>query len=421
VLRIPKKCVIFLHTLDIPETYRFVSFDVVNLFGSVPAEEAVKMVIQRLEVDQTLSERTSLSVDSLSVLLFFCVRSNFFRCDGRFFRTSSCPMGSPLSPTLASVFMENLEGDVLSTTQAPVMCWKRYVDDTFVVIKTGCEDQLLNELNGYHEHIRFTSEREKDGVIAFLDIKVERVGSKVKTTVFRKESSSDRYIDYTSSHYGSIKWGVVSCLRRRAEAICRQDEDLLQEISYLKGVFKKNGFPERTLAKKLKLKNSLIEPTPKQNPQKHLIIPYVPGVSEKIKSIAHQYDIGVFFKRGRSIGSVLDNTKLDKMDSLSRGGVVYMQPCNDCTKVYVGETGRKAMVRKKEHEKDVKELNMRSAIAEHCHTLGHKIDFEKFSVVGSERGWLRRRIKEGVTIMRYETMNRDEGLRIDKRWKPFLA
>ena len=81
--------------------------------------------------------------------------------------------------------------------------------------------------------------------------------------------------------------------------------------------------------------------------------------------------------KGESIGSLLVNStsKLDKVPVLEQGGVVYKQSCEDCGKVYIGETGRRAVVRKKEHDRDLRNLDMKSAIAEHSHSLDHRINF----------------------------------------------
>ena len=46
----------------------------------------------------------------------------------------------------------------------------------------------------------------------------------------------------------------------------------------------------------------------------------------------------------------------DKRFLEDSAGVVYQIPCNDCNKVYVGETGRKFGVRKAEHKQEAETL-----------------------------------------------------------------
>ena len=59
-------------------------------------------------------------------------------------------MGSPLSPIVANIFMENFEKEALETASHPPSLWKRYVDDTFVIQ----EEQYKNEFFPPHKLIR---------------------------------------------------------------------------------------------------------------------------------------------------------------------------------------------------------------------------------------------------------------------------
>ena len=46
-------------------------------------------------------------------------------------------MGSPISPIVANLYMEDVEIKTINTAEHPPRVWKRYVDDTFVVIESS--------------------------------------------------------------------------------------------------------------------------------------------------------------------------------------------------------------------------------------------------------------------------------------------
>ena len=52
-------------------------------------------------------------------------------------------------------------------------------------------------------------EKESDSKFAFLDVLVERKGSKLSTRVYRKKTHTDRYINFLSHHHPRVKSGVI--------------------------------------------------------------------------------------------------------------------------------------------------------------------------------------------------------------------
>ena len=98
-----------------------------------------------------MKERTGFSVDSCEWLLKTYISSNYFKCKGVFYKTSTCPIGSPLSPALCSVFMEDFEEKILRESTFMVKLWRRYVDEGLAVVRRGEEEGLLQQLNKGHE------------------------------------------------------------------------------------------------------------------------------------------------------------------------------------------------------------------------------------------------------------------------------
>ena len=166
----------FVHKIrkqKIKDDYEMISFDVVSLFTSVPLDFTIDLILKKVYDERLIA--TKLNREELKKLLQLCTKEMHFQYDGKIYRqVNGVAMGSPLGPVLANIFMVELEKSLVPTMQEKVALWFRYVDDTFTFVKKGCIDQVLMRLNGFHENIKFTFEKESGCTIAFLDVKVAR-------------------------------------------------------------------------------------------------------------------------------------------------------------------------------------------------------------------------------------------------------
>ena len=90
--------------VSLSEDEILVSYDVKSLFTSIPINETIQICEQRLREDVTLSERTEMSVDTIIILLRFCLLSSAFMYEGQHYRQiQGIAMGSPVSPVLADI------------------------------------------------------------------------------------------------------------------------------------------------------------------------------------------------------------------------------------------------------------------------------------------------------------------------------
>ena len=79
--------------------------------------------------------------------------------------------------------------------------WKRYVDDTFCILRKGSTEELLHHLNGVRPTIKFMVEQEDDGTLPFLDTLLRRrEDGSLDVSVYRKPTHTDRYLHF-ESHY----------------------------------------------------------------------------------------------------------------------------------------------------------------------------------------------------------------------------
>ena len=97
------------------------SYDVSALFTSIPIEPAINIIKKHLEEDKELHNRTSMTVKHISCLLEFCLKNTYFSFQGRFYeQTEGAAMGSPISPIVANLFMEDLKVQDINNTSCLV-------------------------------------------------------------------------------------------------------------------------------------------------------------------------------------------------------------------------------------------------------------------------------------------------------------
>ena len=79
--------------------------------------------------------------------------------------------------------------------KSPVIFYKRYVDDIFIIFDKKYKEKILNTFNNYNSDIKFTIENEDttDHSINFLDIKIYRNNNSfASTNWYRKNICCDQ-------------------------------------------------------------------------------------------------------------------------------------------------------------------------------------------------------------------------------------
>ena len=149
-----------------------------------------------------------MTVNNITCLLEFCLSSTYFTFQDKFYeQAEGAAMGSPISPIVANLCMEDFEMRTINTSPHTPLMWKRFEDDTFVVIKATQKQSFLDHINSIDHHIQFTSEEPRpDGSMPFLNILITpgEDGS-LATTVYRKPTYTDLYMQWDSHHAISSK------------------------------------------------------------------------------------------------------------------------------------------------------------------------------------------------------------------------
>jgi len=132
-------------SLELEEDDILVSHDVVSLFTNTPVKESLDIISTRLEQVSDWQDTTMLEKDDILELLEFVLTTTYFAFRGEIYRQKfGTAMGSPVSPSVANIFMEQLERTLSATVPEDLRpkLWKRYVDDTLEVVKRGTVNKL---------------------------------------------------------------------------------------------------------------------------------------------------------------------------------------------------------------------------------------------------------------------------------------
>ena len=239
-----------LQSIKLQDNEELVSFDVSALFTSIPVNQALDVINQLIiqhQMDMDFKYKIGkawyevadhLDREDVMALLKVVLNNCVFSFQGKFYKQlHGAAMGSPCSPVVANIYIEYFEKRALGP-ELPVSftinTWLRYVDDVLTIVKKGTHDSLLNYLNSIDTNIKFTIEPPNEqGAIPFLDTFPRPSGNKIITSVYRKPTHTDRYLDFNSNHPKSAKRAVVRALTDRAKNVCSSPELLAEEMDHL--------------------------------------------------------------------------------------------------------------------------------------------------------------------------------------------
>ena len=86
----------------------------------MPRDLAISVAARQLESDDTLQDRTNLSVHNILSLLTVCLDATFLSFRGQYYQQiKGTAMGSPVSVMVANMVMEDVEQRALATFISP--------------------------------------------------------------------------------------------------------------------------------------------------------------------------------------------------------------------------------------------------------------------------------------------------------------
>jgi hypothetical protein len=113
-------------------------------------------------------------------------------------------MGSPISGTMAELFLKYLECKHIKQllNYKNIIFYTRYVDDIFMIYETSCTtpDSIQEYVNHIHTNLQITPTHQDKARIKFLDLLITRKTTDLRIDIYRKPTTTDVIINYISNH-----------------------------------------------------------------------------------------------------------------------------------------------------------------------------------------------------------------------------
>jgi len=396
----------------IRDTDVLLSLDVTALFTNVPLDLAIDGISHRWIYIQ---QYTKIPKNEFLMAINFVLSSTYFTFDNNIYKqVYGTPMGSPLSPIVADIVMQDLETQCINNFDFQFTFYFRYVDDVILAAPKDKIDIILKSFNNYHERLKFTVEYEKDRSLSFLDLLITVSNNSIYIDWFHKETFSGRFLSFYSSHPWCHKIGTMYGLIDRAFLLSHprfHQKNLKLVINLLLD----NGYPLELIFEKMnaRIKSLINKKDPgmgssrkthddSNNNKKFVVFPYIEGISELISSTVDKTKYITGYRVLNSLGRFIKVHK-DTNNLLSNNNVVYKISCSDCNASYVGQTKRQLKTRLKEHSNNIKsDTSKHSVITQHILEYSHTFDWNNTKILDTECNFYKRSISEMLHIKEQE-------------------
>ena len=255
-------------------------------------------------------------------------------------------MGSSLGPVLANIILTEFEKLIVFdlVDSGLIKFYRRYVDDTLILVKPNNIPLLLEKFNSFHKNLKFTVDRFENDFVHFLDIKISCDG----TDVYRKSKHTGQYTHFSSFEPFVLKTAWIKSLFHRAFKICSTQKLFDQQVGKIKTFMAWNGFHTRVknaiinrlLKKHTQTQQNNNETLDDIRPKIWIRLPYLGNHGEnlvrtllkKIQRCLKQPINFIVIYNTKKISYFVSNK--DSVPNLSRSNLVYQFTCTGCNSKY---------------------------------------------------------------------------------------
>jgi len=389
-----------IQNIHIPDNYVLVSLDVTSLFTNVPIDKVLNIIDMKWPL---IEHYTSIPKNEFLEATKFVLNSTYFKFNDKIYKqTYGAPMGSPLSPIVADLILQNLETLILGELTFTPPFYMRYVDD---IAPHNSLDELLHKFNSFHTRLKFTMEV-GDRELNFLEVKIINRDGGMIFDWYHKPTFSGRFLNFWSQHPITHKKGVICNLIDKVLNLSHPDFQQ-RNLTLMINILLDNSYPlelifsliKKRLHSRFHTNFHKHKNNSEDDDKKYFVMPYVGSSSEKIVQFFKNIpNVNVAFFGLNKLNSIIKAHK-DILPTYAQSNVVYKISCLHCNATYVGQTRRLLKTRIEEHRSHIKRItNQSSVITEHRVKYGHDFDWNNVEILDKEPHYNKRLISEMIYI-----------------------
>lgn len=195
-----------LSDIHINKDFSLICLDVISLFTNIPIEMAINSVSFRWNY---ISTNCTISKLAFITAVKLILNSTYFTFNGVIYQqTFGTPMGSPLSPVIADIVLQDLESRALESLAFTPPFFVRYVDDIALAAPSILLDHTLNTFNTFHPRLQFTMEI-GENKLNFFDVSLILINNHLIFDWYHKPTFPGRYLHFLSNHPICQKKGTI--------------------------------------------------------------------------------------------------------------------------------------------------------------------------------------------------------------------
>ena len=274
-----------------------VSYDVIDLYLSIPIDKAIIVLIDTLNNDLgDLNTRTKLTLTDINKLRELCLSKSSFLDENKIrLLENADPIGLSLMIVLSESYLQHLERKTIVealTIHIHPKTFKRYVDDSHARFPSKHQVKTFQEiLNKQDPAIQYTIEYENGNKsLNFLDINITNtINNKYEFKVDRKKTITNIHVKPASCIDPNIIKSVFKGFLDRTQSIC-SEKYIKEEEKFLIVMFVENSHKKQllnNLVVEYNNKKKNIKNNHENNTKSRLYylkkLPSIPNISPKIK------------------------------------------------------------------------------------------------------------------------------------------